>query len=112
MKKTVPADGLCCYHSILANTKYASWSQISRHRSGYAKNSRIVKEEGQNAMQLRELALSLTPADDELLQQLAARVSQRTYVDVMELSWLGKVLNLAIRCTISDEAWLRLNDLI
>ena len=105
VKKPVPADGLCCYHSVLANLKYDTWCKIPRYSSGYAKNNRTVKREEENATELRELALSLTPGHDELLQQLADRVSERCYVDIVELSWLGQVLNLAIRCTISDEAW-------
>ena len=104
VKKPVPADGLCCYHSILANRNYDTWCKIPRHSSGYAKNNRTVKREEEDAQELRELALSLTPEHDELLHHLSVRASERCYVDLMELSWLGQVLNLAIRCTISDEA--------
>ena len=105
VKKPVPADGLCCYHSVLASLTYDVWCKVPRHSNGYAINSRTVKREEHDANEFRDMALSLSTEGDELLKNLAHRVSERSYVDIVELSWLGQVLDLAIRCTISDEAW-------
>ena len=104
-KVPVPGDGLCCYHCILAQLKYPEWSQIARKASGYAVNSRRVQKEGENAMELRQLALDSTAVfNDDRLSYFAGIASEHLYVDIVELSWLGRVLDLAIRCTMQSEA--------
>ena len=100
---SAPPDGLCCYHSVLGSLKIDEWYQIARHSSGFAVNSRRVKEEGREAEALRKLALASTDRTDPTMVQLAENASKHLSLDVSELSWLGNTLDLAIRCTISEQ---------
>ena len=84
---------------------YPEWSQIARKASGFAVNNRRVRKEAEDAMEIRQLAIDSTAAfDDDRLSYFAGTASQHLYVDILELSWLGRVLDLAIRCTIQSEA--------
>lgn len=105
LKVPVPRDGLCCYHSTLYASNFATYSKIARHSNGYAINRRRVKEEESSARELRQLALDSTESfNDSSLSKLAKSASGHLYVDIQELKWLGYVLDLAVRCTMQSEA--------
>lgn len=104
VKVSTPPDGLCFYHCILASLHYDTWSSVSRTPIGFATNKRVVKQEADSAMSLRELALKSTPTDNTILQALAQTAGQKLTVDIVEISWAAHSLNLTIRCTIDDEA--------
>lgn len=102
---SAPPDGLCCYHSVLGTLKFDEWSCIARHESGFAKNSRTVKEEAEAAYAMRKLALeSSDELDDPILAAMASKAAQSLSLDVHELSWLGNTLDLAIRCSVDEKA--------
>lgn len=105
LKVPVPRDGLCCYHSTLYASNFATYSKIARHSNGYAINRRRVKEEESSARELRQLALDSTELfNDSSLSKLAKSASGHMYVDIQELKRLGYVLDLSVRCTMQPEA--------
>lgn len=104
VKMSTPPDGLCFYHCILASLHYDTWSSVSRTSIGFATNKRVVKQEGDSAMSLREHALKSTPTDNTILQALAQTAGEKLTVDIVEIPWAAHSLNLTIRCTIDDEA--------
>lgn len=108
-KHSVPPDGLRCYHSILGALHFSTWQTISRNESGYAVNRRTVQTESANAYALRDLAIKNTDPANPLLSRIAREASCHLTIDIAELSWLGTVLNLAIRCTIDEQAGLFIN---
>ena len=103
-KHCVPPDGLCCFHAILGSLEFTMWNAVSRTELGYATNRRTAALEAAKAHALRDLAISSTDETNPLLLSMAATAKEHLSVDVGELSWLGTVLNLSIRCTIDDEA--------
>lgn len=110
---SAPPDGLCCYHSILAGLRFEEWSEVARAPDGFAVNARVVEKESTNAKQLRQLALDSTDKRDQLMVEMSKSAQDRLTVDVLELTWLGKTLNLAIRCTIEAKAgWVKLNRIL
>ena len=82
------------------------WNAVSRTELGYATNRRTANLEAAKAHALRDLAISSTDGTNPLLLSMATTAKEHLSVDVGELSWLGTVLNLSIRCTIDDEAGL------
>lgn len=56
------------------------------------------------ARELRQLALDTTDLNDPVMAEMAKTAEQYMSLDVVELSWLGSTLDLAIRCTIEEKA--------
>lgn len=103
LQLVTPPDGLCCYHCINAISLGDEWKSVSRLSNGFAVNPRIRKSEAETAKALRQKAIQSTPNDSQL-QDLARDAMKYLSVDILELPWLATVLDLAIRCTVQDEA--------
>lgn len=99
----VPADGLCFWHCVLGYNHFESWYAVPRKESGYALNSRHVKNEEDMARQLMNEVMDRAVdngVDSTMVEDI--RKTGSIYVD--DLPWVCKALNLNVRCTISDEA--------
>eukprot|EP00438_Fugacium_kawagutii_P014416 Skav236071 [mRNA] locus=scaffold2211:153024:160283:+ [translate_table: standard] len=100
-KVTVPADGYCFWHSILASLQPKKYCSIERCASGWPVNKRQEKVEAAASKHLLQLAVNAG---------LDATEFPHGYVHLDQIALVAAKLNLAVRCTISDEAFTRLLD--
>ena len=100
------------YSTVLYNARQYStvlycailFSGIARTVLGFAENVRRQKLEAEAAYMLRAEALAVEPSSP-FLQKLANTAAAKMSLDVEELHWLADVLNISIRCTLSDEVF-------
>lgn len=95
-KVTVPADGYCFWHSVLAGLQPSKFCSIERCASGWPVNKRQEKVEAAAAKHLLKLAVNAG---------VDAREFPHGYVHLDQIAVVAAKLNLAVRCTISDEVW-------
>ena len=103
---TVPADGLCFWHAVLAAIDFETWSSIPRHENGYAKNKRSLKHEEDRAKALMNLAMEKATRGDVDKGRITEIQTAGGCVDLGDLKWICIALGINVRCTISDEAFL------
>lgn len=103
----IPAapDGYCAYHCVYAALTFSEWNAIARKPNGMPVNNKLLDAESSAVAYLREHALVSTPVDDPIIAEQALEAQKTCTVDVGELSWLARSLNLAIRCTIDNQDW-------
>ena len=94
-KKAVPPDGYCFWHSVLAGLQPERFCRIERSENGWAINKRQEKLEETAAKHLLQLAVDAG---------LDPNLFKHGYVDVAHIASVAKKLNLAVRCTMSNEA--------
>ena len=95
----VPADGQCCWHAILAARSLSEYRRVPRWSSGYACNGRQVEQEVNSAKALLEQAVA--QGDDSDLT-IKSELMNSSLVDVLHLDWVGRALDLSIRCTVHE----------
>ena len=90
----VPPDGYCFWHSVLASLQPEKFSRIERSENGWAVNKRQEKVEAAAAKHLLQLAVDAGIDQSKF---------PHGYVDLPDIAMIAEKLNLAVRCTISDE---------
>ena len=100
-----PADGFCFWHAILGSLDFERWIAVPRKDSGYATNSRIVKQEESMARALMTEAMGKA-IENGVDPNVIEEIKDTGCVCVEHIPWVSKALQLNIRCTISDEACL------
>lgn len=99
----VPADGWCLWHSLNAARNLAEYMRVPRYSSGYPAHPRQMAQEIELARALRDQALQAS-SDKSDVSQARTEIAASSLVDVPLLDWVGRALDLAIRCTIHDTA--------
>ena len=94
-KVAAPPDGYCFWHSVLAALNPQKFCAVKRYMNGFAVNSRQEKSEAKAAQMLCKTAAGSHNAD---------MLFENGYVEPQQISGIGDKLNLAIRCTIAEEA--------
>ena len=94
-KFSVPADGFCFWHSVLAGLQFDQFSKVKRLLDGCAVNARQAANELKAAKQLRKTVAGSEDADE---------LFQHGYVGLSQIHAIGEALNLAIRVTVEPEA--------
>lgn len=92
MKVPIPENGFCFWHSVLAGLRVEQYRQVPRHTNVFAVNKRQLAAEADAA---KRLMLLLPNAEIRY---------ENGYVGLCDIARIGEALNLAIRCTIPDEA--------
>lgn len=101
-EQSTPADGLCFWHSVLGTLDYDNWVAVPRKDSGYAINPRSVKHEEDTARQLMEAVMERA-TENGVDPTVITEIKRTGCVNVEDLPWVSKALNMKIRCTIDDE---------
>ena len=103
-KLSVPADGLCGFHSILAGSDLQQYFSIQRKPGGYPQQAHMVARESRLAKDFHADVCNRAVQQFPQIRNCIERVRSNPSFSPADLHWIAPVCNITVRVSCAVEA--------